>query len=289
MTLTPNCPICESKSSPLFYSAEHRMFRCDSCSLSFVHPIPTDEFLCNFYSQYHNGLSVGGEYELVEDRMQADFNSKIAILKMSLTSESDKILDVGCGKGFFAKSCLDAGLQIEGIDLSDTAVDFANNKLSVKATCGKIEDLSDSIGPYDAVTFWATIEHLRDPLATLLAIKKVLKPNGILIMDTGIGNDWLDKLLPGFTQWYDPPQHLFVFSENAIISLLEKAGFTVKSIDTCFERTWARRIARILRGFLCAFGMRTVAELTRTKGKGPFLFTRFPLGNLMSIVAQVDD
>jgi len=234
------------------------------------------------------GLSEGGGYELVENRMNADFLAKIAKVKSALSNETSRILDVGCGKGFFVKACLDSGLRADGIDLSDTATEFAKTELGINAICGKIEDVHESIAPYDAVTFWATIEHLRDPIKTLSAIRKVLKPGGLLFLDTGIGNDWLDRLLPGFVQWYDPPQHLFVFSERSIAIALSKTGFKVEHIDTCFERSEVRRLARILRGFICAAALRAVAELTRTKGDRLLGFTRFPLGNLMSIVARAD-
>ncbi len=289
MKLTPPCPICESDSSPEFYAGEHRMFRCGSCFLAFVYPVPTDKFLSDFYSRFHMELSEGGGYELVEDRMNADFSAKIAKVRSALPNENARILDVGCGKGFFVKACLDRGLRADGIDLSDTAIEFAKTELGINAICGRVEDISESIAPYDAVTFWATIEHLRDPLKTLSAVRKVLKPGGLLFLDTGIGNDWLDRLLPGFVQWYDPPQHLFVFSESSISIALSKTGFKVENLDTCFERSKVRRLARILRGFICAAGLRIVAELTGTKENRPFRFTRFPLGNLMSIVARADD
>ena len=289
MELSKSCPICKSVSLPHFYAGEHRMFQCNRCFLAFVDPMPSKQYLDDFYSRFHMELCEGGGYELIEDRMNADFLAKIAKVRLALPDKDSRLLDVGCGKGFFVKACLDSGIQASEIDLSDTAIEFAKTELGLDAIQGKIEDLYESIGTYDAVTLWATIEHLRDPVETLSAIKKVLKPGGLLFLDTGIGNDWLDILLPGCVQWYDPPQHLFVFSEESISILLSKVGFTVEDVDTCFERSKMRRYARMLRGILCATGLRVVAELTRTKHRGaPFQFTRFSLGNLISIVARVD-
>lgn len=289
MKTTAICPVCGSDSLPEFCSGEYRMFRCVSCFLCFVHPMPTDESLQGFYSRFHKELREGGGYELVEDRMTTDFAAKISKIKTALPAGDVRLLDVGCGKGFFVKTCLDAGLQADGIDLSDTAIDYATKELGIRARCGRIEDLAGSMQLYDAVTFWATIEHLRDPLRTLSTIRRVLKPAGFLFLDTGIGDDWLDRLLPGFVQWYDPPQHLFVFSEKSMRIALYKAGFKVKDMDTCFERSTIRRITRILRGFVCAAGLRTVSGLTRLSADGLFQFTRFPLGNLMSVVARSGD
>lgn len=286
MKATPQCPLCDANAVPTFYAGEHRMFMCTSCRLTFVYPLPDDAFLREFYSRFHTDLGKGGGYELFEDRMSADFAAKIARVRAALPDPGARVLDVGCGKGFFVKTCQDSGLHADGIDISQAAVRFATTNLGVNAVCGSIEDPPVTLAPYDAVTFWATIEHLRTPLTALLSIKKILKPGGHLFLDTGIGNDWLDRLLPGHVQWYDPPQHLYVFSQQSLSLALRKAGFRVETIDTCFERSVGRRLARIVRGFACAVGLRTVAELTRAKQSGPFAFTRFPLGNLMSVVAR---
>lgn len=291
MTLSPSCPVCASGSAPLYYAGEHRMYRCECCALAFVHPLPDDEFLARFYSTYHTALAEGGGYEQVEDRMNADFPAKIARLRRQLAAagigEGARVLDVGCGKGFFVRACVDAGLAAEGIDLSDTAVAHATGTLGVKATCGRLEDLAGQLGPFDAVTFWATIEHLPHPVETLRAIGRVLKPGGLLLLDTGIGHDWLDRLLPGVNQWYDPPEHLYVFSAEALRLGLEAAGFRLVDLDRNFERNLPRLLARTLRGFVAALALRLAAELGRATGKrGAFNFTRLPMGNLMSGVAR---
>lgn len=285
----PLCPICNGESSPAFYAAEHRMYRCTNCYLSFVYPLPAEGYLKKFYSHFHKTIDKGGGYEFFEDRMKADIPAKIKLIKSALPRQSKSIirlLDVGCGKGYFVSSCSASGLQAEGIDLSDTAIEYATKNLGVQAMHGRIEDLYTQIGPYDVVTLWATIEHLVDPLATLSAIKKVLKPGGLLFLDTGIGNDWLDKLLPGYVQWYDPPQHLFVFSKKSMVLLLSDAGFSIENINPCFERSKKRLLVRICRGFLCGIGLRMIAEITRLHGAKPFHFTRFPIGNLMSVIAR---
>lgn len=286
MNATPNCPVCGAASTPSFYAGEHRMFRCCACFLAFVYPTPSLSYLADFYSRYHMVLAQGGGYELREDRMSADFPTKVELIQRNLAAKNARVLDVGCGKGYFVKACVDQGINAEGIDLSDTAINYAQNVLGVKASCARIEDAKDQIGIYDAITFWATIEHLPDPLSTLRSIHKALKPGGLFFLDTGIGHDWLDRLLPGANQWYDPPQHLFVFSADSIRIALTKAGFEVEKVDTCFERTVVRRVARIVRGFSAALGLRIVTGLTQTGESGPFRFTRYPLGNLISVVAR---
>jgi SAM-dependent methyltransferase len=286
--LETKCPICEANAIPKFQAGDHQMFKCTSCYLSFVSPTPSDKFLNNFYSNFHKRSSEGGKYDDWENRVNLDFKKKIDKLKTLLNNQS-QILDVGCGKGYFVKACNKYGLRAEGIDLSDTAIEYAKNTLGIDAICGRIEEHPELEAKYDAITFWATIEHVPDPIQTLMTIKKALKPGGYLFLDTGIGNDWLDKLLPGVNQWYDPPQHLYVFSKKSLIDSLSKAGFKTINVDSCFERSKIRQITRIIRGLSFAISLRIIEFILRTKNKNTFQFTRYPIGNLISVVAQVKD
>ncbi|RIK78044.1 MAG: hypothetical protein DCC67_12015 [Planctomycetota bacterium] len=258
------------------------MYRCRSCHTAFVWPLPSDAELTAFYQKFHLPTVDGGQYEQVEARMEADFPAKVRLVRSG--GRVTRLLDVGCGKGFFVRACREQGIAAEGIDVSETAVKFAKERLGVPAISGRIEDRADELGKFDAVTMWATIEHLPHPVETLRAIRRVLKPDGILHLDTGIGHDWLDRLLPGVVQWYDPPQHLFVFSSEGLKHALRTAGFRVVRFDPCFDRSWFRRQARIGRALLAASGMRLINALSRlaTRSEG---FTRFPLGNLQSISA----
>lgn len=279
------CPLCSRESSPAFIAGAHRMYRCHGCRAAFVFPRPTDAFLAEFYNSFHQADEQGGMYDGMEQRMQADFPAKVGLVQHAFGGKPGRLLDVGCGKGFFVKECVKNGLDAEGVDLSDSGVRFAKEKLGVKATQGLLSDLKSGLGLFDVVTFWATIEHLPDPIATLRDMRDVLKPGGKLLLDTGIGDDWLDRLLPGRVQWYDPPQHLFVFSNAGMKAAIEKSGFRLLALNPSFERSPMRRWIKLIRNGGVATMLRIGAELGRMK-QDQFAFTRFPVGNLMSVVAE---
>jgi SAM-dependent methyltransferase len=283
--ITPHCPICEAASRLAFRYGAHSMFRCIECRSAFVSPVPSPEFLEAFYDEYHSGTEGGGEYSSFEDRVAKDFGAKARVMQRVLGHGRPRTLDVGCGRGFFLKTCKDFGWESEGIDLSASAIDFARKEFGLKVHLGRLEELSQEMGKYDAASFWATIEHLPDPRATLSAIHGVLNPGGYLFMDTGIGWDWLDRALPGRTQWYDPPQHLHVFSREGISRLLRGCGFDIVTIDTCFERSRIRRTARLVRAGITAAALRAAYLLSGLSSQPP-TSTKFPIGNLMLIVAR---
>jgi SAM-dependent methyltransferase len=282
----PACPVCAGGARPAFRAADYRMYRCVRCRLAFVFPQPSAEELSRFYSRFHEDARQGGYYDArVEGRARADFAAKSALVRGHLRRPKARLLDIGCGKGYFVKVCRDQGIEAEGIDVSASAVRFASEVLGVPVTCGRLEERTETLGRFDAATLWATIEHLPDPIATLDAVRRVLVPGGYLFLDTGVGDDWLDRLLPGVAQWYDPPQHLFVFSIAGMRNCLEAAGFEVVRLDPCFERSRFRKRARMARAFFLAAGLRIWATLGKMS-PGPEPFTRFPLGNLMNVIAR---
>lgn len=282
------CAICGGESFPWFTAGSFRMYRCGLCRTTQVLPTPSDDFLRDFYARFHLELDQGGGYELFEGRMARDFAAKVGRIRQRTGPGPVRLLDVGCGKGFFVKACRDTNIDATGIDLSSSAIEYARNTLGLALHEGTIEDRAGVLGLFDVVTFWATIEHLPDPLRTLRTIRTVLKPGGLLFLDTGIGADSLDNLLPGCTQWYDPPQHLFVFSREGVRTALEKSGFKDVTVDPCFERSGWRKLARQCRNYAVAAMLRAVATLGRLHD-GPFKFTRYPLGNLMFITARASE
>ena len=259
------------------------MFRCRGCKTSFCSPPPSESELNEYYASYHLSDAEGGVYDSVELRMQVDFPAKLNLMKKF--GEVGDLLDVGCGKGFFVKYCRDQGINAQGVDLSQSAVDFAAKEFQLSLHHGSLQNCSTLDPLFDTISLWATIEHLSDPRGTIEAAVARLKVGGYLHLDTGIGYDWLDRLLPGNVQWFDPPQHLFVFSGDGLHSLLEQCGLKVVRHDRCFERNLARKVLRTIRCGMAAASYRGLATAFRLT-KSMKQMTRIPLGNLQSLTAR---
>ncbi len=278
-----NCSICNTEGTFCYSAGQYKMYRCGTCETAFCSPTPSNEELSHYYATFHMSAQEGGMYDNVESRMIDDFPSKCALVKKH--HSSGKLLDVGCGKGYFVKHCVDAGLDAQGVDLSTTAIEYATKTLGIAAIAGRVEDMTSFSNSFETVTMWATIEHLPAPEQTLSAIHRVLKPNGLLHLDTGIGADWLDKMLPGVNQWYDPPQHLFVFSAPGLKKLLEKTGFEVIRSDLSYERSSTRRIAKMVRSMIAALGLNAASRIALAR-RPMETMSRFPFGNLQSFTAR---
>lgn len=289
-TITPVCKICGKEIIEEVISNSYKYFKCEDCYTSQLFPQPSQKDLENYYSKYHLSVAEGGCYDSVEDRMQIDFPAKLSQIRSYLSSNDVKLLDVGCGKGFFIKKASEVGFDAYGIDISESGIKYAKEKLNVKVDLKSVEEASKDpfyIGRFDVVTLWATIEHIPNPYSLLSSIAKLLKKDGLLFLDTGLGDDKIEKLLTGHSQWYDAPQHLFVFSQKSLKVLLEKSGFKIIKIDRNFDRSKIRKFVRYLRHFY--FSVISYLFIRPFLGKNGFISmkkeSKWPIGKLIQIIA----
>lgn len=284
------CYVCGADCDKEVTRGAYTYWKCSACFTSQVLPQPTADELQRFYDSFHLNEMSGGLYDEVEERMKADFPAKVKMVRGYMVAQDSRLLDVGCGKGFFVKAATDNGVRAEGIDVSCSGVEYAVNVLGIRAQIGRIEEQNSGewSEAFDVVTLWATIEHLTDPLVVLRAINGSLRPGGIVLCDTGLGNVYWEKFLPGHSQWYDAPQHMFVFSEQGLVALLEKAGFKIVHVNSNFERSLLRRIVRWFRHVaLCLAGGIFIAPFLGRRGLQKMKQeAKWPIGRLVSVAAQ---
>jgi SAM-dependent methyltransferase len=284
------CYVCGGPCQLSARQATFRYYRCDHCLTEQLLPQPSQQTLDLFYDSFHAPSELGGLFSSYEPRMAADFPCKAKLVRARVP-RNGLLLDVGCGKGDFLLAAAREGLSAEGLDLSTTAIAEAKTR-GLSATAGDLaaEAPLHWREHFDAITLWATIEHLPDPRALLRNAQTCLRPGGHMFLDTGLGGSRLERILPGYSQWHDAPQHLFVFSSRGLETLLEQAGLTVLTCDRNFERSIARRTARYARHVIlcCTAGALALGEslLSRRRFSETQLDRKWPIGRLLLIVAK---
>jgi 2-polyprenyl-3-methyl-5-hydroxy-6-metoxy-1,4-benzoquinol methylase len=134
------------------------------------------------------------------------------------------LLDVGAATGQFMNVARDHGWEVQGIELSQWAVEQAQRQFGFSLLEGTLPDSRIPNSAFDIVTMWDCIEHLAHPNTVLREIHRVLRPGGLLVLSTGDVPHLDPKLLSG---WYSPPWHLYYFSRETIHQLLDICGFVV--------------------------------------------------------------
>lgn len=126
-------------------------------------------------------------YNWMEKQYSIKWVHKFGLLSIILDfiQPRDRVLDVGCGDGWYSSKMADKGAIVHGIDFSERAVAFAR-LIDIR----NVYDIGSSTNlPYpndffDVVTCIQVLEHIEqeDAEASLKEFKRVLKPNGKLII-----------------------------------------------------------------------------------------------------------
>lgn len=97
-----------------------------------------------------------------------------------------RVLDIGCGGGLFLSKMKAGGAECIGVELSDTRAHYAKTKHGLEVIKRPIENTywETHHGKFDVVSLWDVIEHVNYPMATVRAAAAMLKPGGILLIDT---------------------------------------------------------------------------------------------------------
>ena len=159
--LNRNCPSCKaSGATPHWRKGQLSLVRCQKCSLVFASPVPAEFASGAFYDR------AGGEY-LSQDKLASDyagvrFQRELRIFRAHCSRGS--VLDVGCSSGAFLyqlKQRHPNDYQILGTDVSTAPLEHAA-KMGVPVARGNFLDYNFT-EQFDAVTFWAVMEHLFEP------------------------------------------------------------------------------------------------------------------------------
>lgn len=138
----------------------------------------------------------------------------------TLQTSKVRILDVGCGTGANLKMLGLYG-DAEGVDVSQQAVEFCRRRGLESVNHGAIEDLPYRDETFDLITALDVLEHLDDDGAGLREMRRVLRPQGTLLL-----------FVPAFMFLWgvqdDVSNHRRRYRLPALRRLLEEAGFEVE-------------------------------------------------------------
>src|SRR2546425_5336271 len=114
-------------------------------------------------------------------RIMAAFVGRIALRLRRHNDAAPRILDVGCGTGGNLEMLSEFG-AVEGVDVSDEAVEFCRARGVAPVTQAVAEELPYDDESFDLVTGFDVIEHLDDDVAGLREMRRVLRPGGRVML-----------------------------------------------------------------------------------------------------------
>lgn len=212
----------------IFKEFDVDILRCRECHHVFS-SFPADPHYSGFW-----GDEVADDdqfyWSKARDRMYRDFTKRF------LARRSGRLLDMGCGLGFFVKRV--TGLEdweAYGCEISPAAVRYARKNLGLaNIVCGQLEDVELPQESFDMVTMWDVIDHILCPDPLLQRCHTLLRSGGTCFIRTPnvsiqLPRARIKKLLGGMranVRYLQARAHLHHYSTSTIRRLLERSGFT---------------------------------------------------------------
>lgn len=236
------CTLCgETLHKKLFSVKSFSILKCDTCSLVSAQPVPSKKELDNFYKNFQFGDGFSFEKNLRIDAIRTIKNLK------SIGFSKGKLLDIGCGAGFFIDEAKKEGFDVTGVDTAKIPIRYAKRNLKLNVFQKDIMLYKSEI-KYDVLCLQQVIEHLPDPYPILSKMKTLVKKNGVICISTPNIDSWLSNVLREKFNYLIPPEHLFYYSPTTLKMLLEKTGFRIIRTTTYGYPMDFGGIYRFLRG-----------------------------------------
>ncbi|RJQ47075.1 MAG: class I SAM-dependent methyltransferase [Gaiellales bacterium] len=197
--------------------------RCDTCSTLRMSPRPPFEARRQAFAD---------EYPLFDwalGRKQADPGERISRFSAQIgqvvrRQRPGRLLDVGCGDGYFMLGMERRGWEVKGIELHEGVAAYARERLGLDVVAGAEHEVEWG-GPYDCVTLFGVIEDVDDPGALIERCFANLSDGGLLVVQTHNIDSWEARFFKG--DWFntEAPRHVWHFTPSTLERLLEKHRF----------------------------------------------------------------
>jgi len=203
------------------YGSHLQIVECRQCGHIYANPRFDSNDLLEAYS------SVEDETYIVE---QAGRNKTFtkhlkSMVKFTGSGQNRELLDVGAYIGIFVEIALANGWQAMGVEPSQWAVSYAQQK-GLPVVQGTL-DAPELLGHrFDVITMWDVIEHVDDPAAELDKSFNLLRPGGTIAVHTMDINSSTAKIMGPRWPWL-MDMHIHYFSQDSLIRFMKKSGFEI--------------------------------------------------------------
>lgn len=176
--LKRNCPVCEGQAAlELWTKGSLRLVRCANCAMVFASPVAPALTDGGFYAELAKPFYLSRE-KLESDYASVRFERELRLFRKYCPG--GRVLDVGCSTGAFLyqlKTRWPGCYEVAGTDVVAEALEYAAGR-GVPVLKESFPQHAPGQSCYDAITFWAVLEHLAKPKTFLAKAADLLKPGG---------------------------------------------------------------------------------------------------------------
>ena len=229
---------------PKGYAQLHRIVRCNQCSLMYANPqesVDADTF--DDPAQQPNLDTPGYARYLEKQHVQVSDNLRVLDKLNQLFPQRGKLLEIGSYLGIFLDRIRASGWDVTGLEPVAFPAKYSREKFGLNIIQDILPNAKLPDASFDAVIMLHVIEHLPDPAGTMRQIRRIMKPGGVLVVETPRFDSLMFKLLGRRERSLSNCDgHIYFFTVPSLSRLLARNGFEVIRTDLVGRTLTADRL-----------------------------------------------
>lgn len=230
------CVLCGGRNGKLVLNCadEYQLFECQVCSAVSAnidlenesgHVASVYQEDDSYYQQVLSNIVKTFDYrKSLFGKQRFDYCLK----RVGLEPDSAKVLDVGCGVGYFLSYLKDMGVEARGLEVDPCQVRYCTE---IGLSVGSNELSKEPDGKYDLITMFDVLEHLANPVSMIGTAADKLRPGGYLIAYTPSFHSVGFELMGAKQNLLCPFQHVCFYTEKSLGYLSKQVGLNLKSVE----------------------------------------------------------
>ncbi len=222
------CPLCRRTSVPQFEKHGIWIRECSGCGHRFAIPDAPDQHVQQVYGDdyFFNGGAGYDDY-LSEAGILVSHGRRYGRL-LKRHGAGTSLLDVGAAAGLILDGLVKEGFEGCGVEPNETMARFAQTELGLDVTASAFEDF-ETDRQFDVVTIVQVMGHFIDPHDALERVSRLLKPQGICLVETWNVGSWTARLSGQNWHEYSPPSVLHWYTPESLTTLFAHHGLEAVS------------------------------------------------------------
>ena len=242
---TVDCPLCPSTGTRLLYQGPgFAMVRCRGCGLVRQSPRVPVAAQIDAYRTVEPEPGMLIRRRMPDDSLapwqaqpQAGYEDSVRAADARRLRHGGKGLwiDVGASTGACLVAARDAGWKVAGVEPGERQARTCREVHGLDVRAGFLVDARFEDASAEVVSYRQVFEHVHDPLAELAEARRILSPDGLLLVEvpnfaspryTVARARTALRLCRPFWERVNVPEHVFYYSPRTLDALLAQAGFT---------------------------------------------------------------
>jgi 2-polyprenyl-3-methyl-5-hydroxy-6-metoxy-1,4-benzoquinol methylase/DNA-directed RNA polymerase subunit RPC12/RpoP len=299
-TETYQCPDCGSAQMRYMFAGEDKLhglpgsfhsYRCMDCGLISTFPRLDRQGMEQYYpSGYFAGADV-----LKPPAERRDLRSwwfrhetKQKNLAISKYKRQGRLLDIGCSTGNFLYGMSQTGSwEVYGLEPGRTAAEYVRTWYKFPVVAGTLADADLPAHYFDVVTMWHALEHMPDPRDSLQAIRGLLKPDGLLVMEVPNPDSLDARIFADAWFGFDIPRHYHSFPRRTLSAMALQSGYRVDKVQPASGHPASSLTLCLKWRFGSRLDSAPWRQMLRILGSGPISVLTIPLYSILRLSGYI--